>query len=189
MWKASRVSKDFHKKLTLNAGTLLKRFDVDNPVAPDDDDIITETTGGVSVTCVPIMIDLFEDIDNVKSGTKQGQHITGWDAELTTTGLRVTKESIMTSLGACEETSTGAIVPTGCDEEDFTDLYWINDTTETATSMIVIVIKNAFSTGGFSLQTGKDTKGNLPLTFKGFYDIENQEDEPIEFYLLEKMEE
>lgn len=186
MWKASKVSKTFFNNLQLETGVLLKRFDISNPVEPKDEDIITATTGGISLSCVARLIDLFEDIDNVKTGTKQGQHVEGWDVEMTTTGLELTEETISTALGASETNMEGGIVPRECKPEDFKDLFWLSDTADT-TKAFLAVCKNAFSTGGFTLTASKNTKGNMPLTFKGFYDLENQEEEPAEFYILEKV--
>lgn len=187
MWRATRVSADFFNNVQKEAGILLKTFDVSNPVEPADEDIITATTGGVSVTCVPETQDLFEDIDNVPSGTKEGLDITRWNVGISTTAIGIDEETIVFSLGAAEININGGVSPRrNYKLEDFKTITWIGDMTDPK-KLLCAIIKNAVSTGGFSLQTGKNAKGQLALEIAGHTSLENQEEVPAEFYILEKV--
>lgn len=188
-WKATRVSADFYNNVQKDAGILLKSFDVSNPVEPKDEDIITPTTGGISISCVPETQDLYEDIDNVPNNTAEGKDITGWTVTASTTAIGVTEDTIALALGASEVGLDGGISPRRTYEiTDFKDIYWIGDMAD-ATKLLCAVIKNAVSTGGFSLQTSKNSKGQLALELTGHTKLNEQEVVPAEFYILEKVDE
>lgn len=187
-WNATRVSADFYNSVQKNAGVLLKNFDVSNPVEPNDEDIITATTGGMSISCVPETEDVFSDIDNVPNNTAEGKEITGWNVKLTTTAVNSDEEVISLALGAYETNENGGISPRKHYElADFKDIYWIGDMVD-KTKLLCVVIKNAVSTGGFSLQTTKNGKGQISLELTGHTKLDNQDEIPAEFYVLTKVE-
>lgn len=188
-WKATRVSADFYNSVQKEAGILLNTFDVTNPVEPADENIITATTGGISISCVPETQDIFEDIDNVPNNTAEGKDITGWNVTLSTTALETNEDTIALALGASEVGENGGISPRrNYKLDDFKTLYWVGDMAD-ETKLLCAVIKNAVSTGGFSLQTSKNGKGQLSLEFTGHTRLDNQEEIPAEFYILTKVEE
>ena len=57
------ISQDAFDELQMDAGMLLKTFNPASPAAPADADIITATTGGITVECVPTYSDFGEDVD------------------------------------------------------------------------------------------------------------------------------
>ena len=59
------ISQGAFDELQLDAGMLLRTFDPASPAAPKDEDIITATTGGIQVSCVPTYSDFGEDVDNI----------------------------------------------------------------------------------------------------------------------------
>lgn len=186
-WKATRVSADFYNSVQKEAGILLKTFDPANPIEPQDEDIITPTTGGISISCVPETQDLYEDIDNVPNNTAEGKDITGWTITMSTTAIGVDEEVIALALGASETGMDGAIKPRRNYEiADFKDIYWIGDMADPS-KLLCAVIKNAVSTGGFSLQTTKNGKGQLALELTGHTKLNEQEVVPAEFYVLTKI--
>lgn len=186
-WKATRVSADFYNNVQKDAGILLKNFDPSNPVEPEDADIITPTTGGISISCVPETQDLYEDIDNVPNNTAEGKDITGWTITVSTTAIGVNEETIALSLGAHEIGLDGSVKPRrNYKIEDFKDIYWVGDMAD-ETKLLCAVIKNAVSTGGFSLQTSKNGKGQLGLELTGHSKLNEQETVPAEFYVLTKV--
>ena len=189
MWKATRVSADFYNNVQKEAGVLLNAFDVTNPVEPPDGTIITATTGGINISCVPETQDVFEDIDNVPNNTAEGKDITGWTVTLSTTAINTNEDTIALALGAYETNENGGISPRRNYEiADIKDIYWIGDMVD-ATKLLCVVIKNAVSTGGFSLQTTKNGKGQISLELTGHTKLDNQEEIPAEFYVLTKVEE
>ena len=188
-WTATRVSADFYNNVQKDAGILLKNFDPTNPVEPLDADIITPTTGGISISCVPETQDLYEDIDNVPNNTAEGKDITGWTVTLSTTAIGVSEEVIALALGASETGTDNSIRPRrNYVIEDYKDIYWIGDMADSS-KLLCAVIKNAVSTGGFSLQTSKNGKGQLSLELTGHTKLNEQEIIPAEFYMLTKVEE
>lgn len=188
-WKATRVSADFYNSVQKEAGILLNAFDVSNPVEPADEQIITATTGGISISCVPETEDIFADIDNVPNNTAEGKNITGWNVSLSTTALEANEDTIALALGAYETGLDGGVKPRrNYKIDDFKTIYWIGDMAD-ETKLLCAVIKNAVSTGGFSLQTTKNGKGQVSLELTGHTRLNNQEEVPADFYVLTKVEE
>lgn len=177
------VSQDVFNELQVDAGVILNNFDPANPAAPDDEDIVTATTGGITVACVPTYSDYFADIDNVPNNMKEGKHLDGWDCTLTATALGTTPETIKLALGAADidGTDTSKIIPRrNLAQTDFQDLWWVGDKADGG--MVAVQIKNALSTGGFSLKTTKNGKGQLTLTLMGHVSISDQNTMPMVFY-------
>ena len=63
MGKFTAIPQSTFSEIQLDAGVLLKTFDPSDPQAPDDEDIITATTGGINASCVPTFSDFGEDVD------------------------------------------------------------------------------------------------------------------------------
>lgn len=185
-WSATRVSADFFNSVQTEAGVLLSKFDVTNPVEPLDDDIISETTGGISISVVPETQDLFSDIDNMPNNTMEGKDITGWNVTLSTTAVRVTEDTIALALGASSKDLNGGISPRRKYQlADFKDVYWCSDLVD-ETKLFVIKIGNAVSTNGFAMKTTKGGKGQVTLELTGHTSLKTQDSIPAEFYILTK---
>ena len=58
MGKFTVIPQDAFDALQMDAGVLLKTFDPTDPDAPDDEDIICATTGGINPTCIPNSISI-----------------------------------------------------------------------------------------------------------------------------------
>ena len=180
MGKFTVIPQDTFDALQLDAGVLLKRFNPANPVAPADEDIICATTGGVNPSCVPTFSDMGEDIDNVPLNMKELKHLDSWECTLSTTSLGTSPELIAMALG-CADVEGGKITPRAdLEQTDFTDIWWVGD--KANGGMVAIQLKNALSTGGFSLQTSKNGKGQIALTITGHVSINAQKDVPMVFY-------
>lgn len=168
--------------LQLDAGVLLNTFDPEDPAAPDDEDIICATTGGVNPTCVPTFSDFGEDVDNCPNNMKELKHLDGWECAIATTALGTSPELIKMALGCADiDGTTGAIKPRkDLEQSDFTDIWWVGDKADGG--LVAIQLKNALSTGGFSLQTTKNGKGQIALTITGHVSINDQSTMPMVFY-------
>ena len=180
------ISEDAFNELQVDAGVILNSFNPASPAAPDDEDIVTATTGGITVACVPTYSDYFEDIDNAPNNTKEGKHLDGWDCTLATTALGTTPDAIKLALGAADidGTDSSKITPRrDLEQTDFQDLWWVGDKADGG--MVAVQIKNALSTGGFSLKTTKNGKGQLSLTLTGHVSIQSQDVMPMVFYSTE----
>lgn len=189
MWRATRISADAADKMQVNAGLLLNKFDVENPVEPADEDIVCETTGDFSISCVPTTEDFFADVNNAPTNTKEGKRITGWDCSLGVTALSITEENLILSLGAADVMEDGGVRPRRTYKaEDFKSLYWIGDMIDD-NKLFAIVMDDTVSTGGLSFTSTNNGKGGLALTLMPHSTITNIEKVPMAFYILEKVEE
>lgn len=112
MGRFTVIPQDTFEAMQLDAGILLNTFDPDNIAAPADEDIITATTGGLTIACTPTYSDLGEDVDNVPNNTKELKHLDGWDCSISTTALGTSAELIKMSLGAADNTDVSTYTPT-----------------------------------------------------------------------------
>lgn len=184
MGRFTKVAESTFNEIQTDAGVLLKSFDPTNPELVDAD-IICATTGGINPACVPTYSDWAEDIDNAKNGMLEFMHLEGWECTLGFTALNVTAESIKLSLGAADiDEGTGKITPrNSLKTEDFEDIWWVGDRIDGG--LVAIKLANALSTGGLSLQTTKNGKGQLSVTLKGHCSVQTQDTVPMEFYVVE----
>lgn len=171
--------------LQMDAGVVLTKFNPANPVAPADEDIVCATTGGINVSCVPTYSDLGEDIDNVPAAMKELQHLDGWAATMGFTSLATDARSIRFALGAADvDATTGAIVPRkDLEQTDFADLWWVGD--KANGGAVAVQLKNALSTGGFTLQTTKNGKGQVSVELTGHVSLSDQKTMPMTIYSLD----
>ena len=184
------IPQDTFDALQLDAGVLLKTFDPANPSAPADADIICATTGGVNPTCVPTFSDLGEDVDNVPVNMKELKHLDSWECKIATTGLGTSPALIKMALGCAdvsESDATNIIPRASLSQSDFTDIWWVGD--KANGGFVAVQLKNALSTGGFSLQTTKNGKGQVSLEITGHVSISNQSEVPMKFYSADPAEE
>lgn len=192
MGKFTVIPQDTFAGLQLDAGVLLKKFTPATPTAPADEDIICATTGGINATCVPTYSDLGEDVDNCPVNMKELKHLDSWECKLSFTSLGLSANAIKLALGAADIGDTSAskqdtITPRrDLKQTDFTDLWWVGDRADGG--CVAIQIKNALSTGGFSLQTTKNGKGQLSVELTGHVSIEAQDTMPMVFYSLDASE-
>lgn len=189
MGKFTVIPEDTFNALQLDAGVLLRRFNPANPVAPADEDIICATTGGINPSCVPTFSDLGEDVDNVPVNMKELKHLDSWECKISTTSLGTSPELIKLALGCADiNAQTSAIVPRkDLAQTDFSDIWWVGDKADGG--LVAIQLKNALSTGGFSLQTSKNGKGQTALELTGHVSINNQSEVPMVFYSMDASEE
>lgn len=184
MAKFTVIPKNTFDALQMDAGVLLKTFDPTDPVAPQDEDIICATTGGVNPTCIPTYSDFGEDVDNVPLNMMEFKHLDGWDCKLSTTGLGTSPELIKLALGVADIVGGDKVVPRQTIKlSDYTDLWWVGD--KANGGCVAIQLKNALSTGGFALQTTKNGKGTVTLEITGHVSINAQSEVPMVFYSID----
>lgn len=183
MSKFTVIPESTFTELQINAGVLLNKFTPGTAAAPADEDIICATTGGVNVSCVPTFSDLGDDVDNCPKNTKELKHLDGWDCKMSTTALGTSPANIKLSLGCADvdTTDTTKIVPrVDLAQTDFSDIWWVGDRADGG--MVAIQLKNALSTGGFSLKTTDKGKGQITVEITGHVSIKKQSEVPMVFY-------
>lgn len=185
MGRFTVIPEDTFNELQMDAGVLLTTF---NPAQPTvtDANIVCATTGGITVSCVPEFEDLGEDIDNCPNNTKELKKITGWNCTMSTTGLGTSPASIRFALGCADIDGTDAtkIIPRrDLAQTDFADLWWVGDRADGG--FVAVQLLNALSTGGFSLQTTKNGKGQTGIEVTGHVSINAQDVVPMKFYSVD----
>ena len=178
------VSSTAFQEIQTDAGMLLKNFDPANPAAPADADIICATTGGVTASCIPQYSDYGEDVDNVMNNSMELKHLDGWECKISTTGLGTSKEAIKLSLGAADITGDKIVPRRDLKLTDFTDaIWWVGDRSDGG--MVAVKLMHVLSSGGFSLKTTKNGKGQLTIELMGHVSLQAQGVVPMEFYSTE----
>lgn len=181
---ATKIPQNTFEGLQVDAGVLLTTFDPADPIITDAA-IICATTGGINVSCVPTYSDYGEDVDNCPNNVKELKRLDGWDCKMSTTSLGTSLESIRLALGAADITSASSkITPRRqLAQGDFSDIWWVGDRADGG--LVAVKLINALSTGGFSLQTTKNGKGQISIELTGHVSINAQDTMPMEFYSLD----
>lgn len=176
------IPQDTFDGLQLDAGVLLKKFDPAKVAAPADEDIICATTGGINISCVPTYSDLGDDVDNCPVNTKELKHLDGWECKMSFTSLGTSPENIKSALGAATVETSKVTPNRDLKQEDFADIWWVGDRADGGA--VAVCLKNALSTGGFTLQTSKNGKGQVSVELTGHVSITAQNTMPMEFYSI-----
>ena len=180
MGKFTQIPQSTFEEMQLDAGMLLKTFDPSAGAVPSDENIICATTGGITVSCVPTYSDMGADVDNCPAKMLELMQLDSWECKMAFTSLGSSPESIKLALGAADITD-GKIVPRNeLKSADFSDIWWVGDRADGG--MVAVCLKNALSTGGFSLKTSKNGKGQVSVELTGHVSIDAQDVVPMEFY-------
>ena len=67
-------------------------------------------------------------------------------------------------------------------QTDFSDIWWVGDRADGG--CVAIQLKNALSTGGFTIQTTKNGKGQVSVELTGHVSINAQSVVPMVFYSI-----
>ena len=180
----TKIPESTFEELQINAGILVKDFDVATGTF-DDADMITATTGGITVNVKPTYEDFGSDIDNCPKNTMELKRITETEVSISTTALNINEDLLMYLLGAADkDATTGAIKPRkDLKTTDFSTIWWIGDLSNNG--YIAVKISNSLSTDGFSIKSSDKGKGNISITLTGHVSMDAQDVIPAEFYLGE----
>lgn len=176
-------------ELQMDAGILLKTFNPANP-SVQDEDIITATTGGFTVSAKPTFSDLGSDVDNCPENTKELKHLDSWEVTVGFTALDTSASVLKLALGCADIDSqdTSKVIPRkDLSQSDFSDIWWVGDKADGG--FVAVKLINALSTDGLSLKTTKNGKGNLSVTMTGHVSLNDQTKMPVEFYSMAGEEE
>lgn len=190
--KFTKIPETAFQQLQLNAGILLKDFD---PASAEvlNEDIVGATTGGVSFSAAPEFSDFAEDIDNAPTNMKEFKRLDNWTVEMSGTFVTVDSAVAKSLIGAADVDGDKITPRRNLLDEDFSDLWWVGDYSdkngESAGGYIAIHMLNTLSTGGFSLQSNNNGKGNFAFTYTAHYSIEEQDKVPFEVFIKAGSEE
>lgn len=176
------------ENLLLDAGAFFKNFIVGTDTfdsAVTAGKLLGATQGGGTFSAVPTIRKI--EIDGVKGAAKGLEVIDEWVVSLMANIKEVTQESIMAALA----TGVAANGPTGYKKitvnnyiqlTDYIDnVVWVGKLSKTDTP-VVIVVKNAISLGGLTLNMADKGEGLIPTTFTGHYDATALDTPPFEIY-------
>lgn len=180
MGRFTKIPQDTFSELQLNAGVLLYSFDPESPAEPSDEDIICATTGGINASCVPTYSDMGADVDNCPVNMMELKNLDSWECRMSFTSLGTSAESIKLALGAADIDGNAIIPRRSLKLTDFKDVWWVGDRADGG--LVAICLKNALSTGGFSIQTTKNGKGQVSVELTGHVSLDAQDDMPMVFY-------
>ena len=141
---------------------------------------MTQQTGGIQITCQAEYEDLAEDVDNAPNGLMDFMKLSSWTCELSTTALSSSPDVIALALGAADVDGDKVTPRRTLKSSDFTDLWWVGDKADGG--LVACKVENALSSGGFSLQTTKDGKGQFAITISGHVSLAEQSKVPMTFY-------
>lgn len=180
----TQISSEAFKNIQRGAGMILNKFDPANPAKPADADIVCATTGGIQASCVATYVDDGEDIDNVPNNTKELKQVESWECKMIFTMVTMTAAALKLALGAATVSGNKIVPKAALESTDFTDkLWWVGDMGDGG--LAAICLKNVLSSGGFSLQTTKNGKGQVSVELLGHVSISALNEVPMEFYVQE----
>lgn len=176
------------EKLLLDAGAFFKNFVVGTDTfdsAVTAGKLIGATQGGGSFTATPTVRRI--EIDGVKGNAKGLEVIDEWVVTLMANVKEVSPESIQMALGAAtiEDGPTGYKKISANNYIELTDyldnVVWVGKLSGSNTP-VIIVVKNALSTGGLTLNMADKSEGVIATTFTGHYDATDLDSPPFDIY-------
>lgn len=184
--KYTKIPETTFKNLQLNAGVLLSDF---NPATAEvsNEAIIGATTGGVNFTATPTFSDYGEDIDNCPKNMKELKKLDSWEISLSGTYVTVDANAVKALVGAADVSGNKITPRNDLKLTDFTDVWWVGDYSdqngEKNGGYVAIHMMNALSTGGFTIKSNDNGKGNFAFTYTAHYSIDAQDTVPFEVYV------
>lgn len=193
--KFTRIPEDTFRKLQLNAGIMCRAF---SPATGevDEADLLGATSGGVSFSATQTFSDFGEGIDNAPANVKELKRLERWDVTMSGSFVSVDVNTAKTlvSAGDIDEDDPTKIVPRNeLKASDFEDIWWVGDYSDmngnTNGGFVAIHMLNCLNTGGFSIQSNDDGKGEFAFEFMAHYSLEDQSKVPFEVYIKAGSEE
>ena len=184
--KYTKIPETTFKNLQLNAGVLLSAFNPESATVADES-IIGATTGGVNFTATPTFSDYGEDIDNCPKNMKELKKLDSWEISLSGTYVTVDANAVKALVGAADVSGNKITPRNDLKLTDFTDVWWVGDYSdqngETNGGFVAIHMMNALSTGGFTIKSSDNGKGNFAFTYTAHYSMSAQDTVPFEVYV------
>lgn len=177
------ITLDDFNAMQFDSGFIVKDFDPDNFTAPTHEDLVDVTSGDISFTLTPTIVDLGSDVNNLHGVYKELQYLSGWSAaQLTYTSLKFDADTFRQNIGAADISGNKISPRMYLKAEDFQNITWIGKMI--GGGFVAVVLKSALSTNGLSISASKDGKGTSSVTLTGYMSIEDTDAVPAEFYIM-----
>ena len=187
--KFTRIPETTFQKLQLNAGIICSTF------APESGEVAEEallgaTTGGISFTATPTYSDFGADIDNAPVNVKELKKLDSWEVRMSGSFVTVDVNTAKILIGSADvdgSDGTKLIPRNDLKDSDFQDIWWVGDYSDENGDenggFVAIHMLNGLDTGGFSIQSNNNGKGEFAFDFMGHYSIDDQSKVPFEVYV------
>lgn len=176
----SIITKEQFDEMQFDAGVWVRSFNIQSP-AVQDSDIICATSGGISLSVVPSIVDLGDGVYMMEKGTAEMLMVTGWTVDASFTTLGFGGGMIQFVLGASDSGADGINPRLDLQDGDFEDLWWIGDRVDGG--LVAIHLLNALSDEGIDIQTERQVSGKISVHLTAHASIEEDMDAvPVEIY-------
>ena len=173
----------------IGAGTFLTTFDPADPWGhiPTDDEIIATTSADISLSAVPALTDMFEDVNGAPSGVAEGMKLDRWNMSMSFTSITMNASNIKFALSAADVST----LPNGVKKikprsmlksEDFIAAWWVCSLSNGGA--IAIKIARVLSTNGLNITATKTNKGTIAQSVTAYVSATDLTEMPMEFYVI-----
>lgn len=185
--KYTQIPTTTFQNIQLNAGILVDDFNVETGVIGR---ILGATTGGIAFADSVEFTDFGDDIDNCPKNMLELKKLDSHEVTMGGTFVTINPETAKDLIGAADvdELDERHIVPRNdLATSDFKTIWWIGDYSDKNTGdnagFVAIKLLNALNTGGFSIQSTDNGKGQFAFSFMGHYSMDAQDVVPYEVYI------
>lgn len=198
MKRFTGVTGNSAKHLLLDAGCYFKNYDLSKTYKQNVEagSLLGATEGGGTFSAVPVIHNVV--IDGVPTNTKGMQRIDEWTVTMTARMKEITADNIEVALAACTVSDVGnetdmagvagakkITADSELDDEDYIDnLTWVGRLSGSE-KPVVIVMKNALSLNGFSINPVDKSETASEYTLTGHYELEDLDKVPFDIYYPE----
>ena len=187
--KFTRIPETTFQKLQLNAGIICSAFAPESGEVAEDA-LMGATTGGISFTATPTYSDFGADIDNAPTNVKELKKLDSWEVRMSGSFVTVDINTAKILIGSADvdgSDNTKLIPRNDLKDSDFQDIWWVGDYSDENGDenggFVAIHMLNGLNTGGFSIQSNNNGKGEFAFDFMGHYSIDDQSKVPFEVYV------
>lgn len=178
----SKISAEAFKSFEFDSGMLIRNFKPETVKAPADADIICTTTGNISASLTPTINNLGDDVNNLHGTFSELAYITAWTAAMSFTALEMNADTFKLALGAADTEGDKTSARMYLKAEDFENITLVMRLV--GGGLAAVELTNALSTGGLSISTSKESKGQLSVSMTGFMSMAAQDKPPMNFYTI-----
>lgn len=173
------VTAETPQNIQLNAGVLLKNFDVETATI-NEEDIIGATRGGGSLSIAPTVRQV--EADGLPQNFKGMVRVDDWVVTFNTTLIEFKKDTLKLALGAgvkeVQKTKmTELTVTHEIGDTDYSDIWWVGQNGKG--DYIAIKIENGMNLTGLVITISDKGEGTYPITITAHYTLQNLKEKTV----------